>query len=211
MGNAVAYNPSDAEQREFLAALRAGESGGNYSVGWGNTDLSRAPADQYGFPIWSGKHGPAGNSRAAGAYQFQPGTWRAVAAKYGLNFRNKADQDAGAWYNAQQVYERKTGRSLDTDLDAGRFETVRQALSNEWTSLRDNPRQFLSILGDGVTAEASPGATGTPSFFSSPIQAVSTYFVRGGMILVGALILLVALWALLSKADVLPDAVSVDS
>lgn len=210
--NPVPLNSGDPEQRNFLAALRAGEGGDNYWIGFGGADLSSARRDRYGFPQWAGRVTREGPTHAAGAYQFQPGTWRAIASRYGLNFANPQDQDAGAWYNAQERYARETGgRSLDADLDAGLFEQIRQGLSREWTSLRDNPRQFLNILTGGASAELAPGATdtsGTPSFFESPIQAAASYFVRGGLILVGVAILLVALWALLSQNNLVPQAIS---
>lgn len=215
----VAYNPSDKEQRQFLSSLALGESGGRYNVGWGNTDLSGASVDQYGFPQWSGKMGPAGVSHAAGAYQFQPGTWRGIASKYGLNFQSNSDQDAGAWYLAQETYANKTGRSLDADLDAGYLDKINSALYSTWTSVfgnAANPKGLAAAIGEGIGAELSPGATGTgtPSFdwtspVSSTVDIVKSYFVRGGMIIVGSLILLVALWALLSKTNVLPDAVAI--
>ena len=206
MAGAVAYNANDPEQRELLAAIRGVESG-NYWEGTGGSDLSGRPRNEYGFPIWSG----VGKSHAAGAYQFQPGTWKIVAEQFNLNFANPSDQDAGAWYNAQRVYSAKTGRSLDADLDAGLWDKVRTGLQGEWQGILVNPSKFLSILSDGVASEVAPGATdtsGTPNFLTSPIQATAAYFVRGGMILVGAIILVVALWALLSKADLVPNAVS---
>ena len=214
MAGEVAYNPNDPEQRSFLSALAKGESGGNYAVGWGGTDLSGATRDQYGFPQWAGRPGPEGISHAAGAYQFQPGTWKDVASKYGLDFSKPGDQDAGAWYLAQETYASKTGRSLDADLNAGYLDKLQSALSRTWTSVTgnaSNPQGLAYAITNGIGAELSPGATdtsGTPSFLTNPMQAASAYFVRGGMILVGALILIVALWALLSKADLLPSAVS---
>lgn len=215
MPNTVPLNSGDVEQQRFLAALRAGEAskrGDPYSTGFSDIDLSNAPRDRYGFPIWGGKVTREGPTHAAGAYQFQPGTWRAIAARYGLNFSSPRDQDAGAWYNAQERYARETGgRSLDADLDAGLFEQIRGALSREWTSLRDNPRQFLEVLTNGASAELAPGATdttGTPGFFESPFAATSAYFVRGALILTGIAILLVALWALLSQNNLIPQAIS---
>ena len=79
-----------------LALIRQYESGGNYNLGWGNTDLSNAQLNEYGFPIWSGKPGPQGNSRAAGAYQFQPDTWRRYAEPLGIKDFSPASQDAVA-------------------------------------------------------------------------------------------------------------------
>ena len=92
--------------RDLGGGLRAGgalasgddikqrESGGNYNVGYGGADLSNAPLDQYGFPKWPGKMGPAGMSHAAGAYQFQPGTWRPYAEKLGIHDFSPQSQDA---------------------------------------------------------------------------------------------------------------------
>lgn len=214
----VAYNPSDAEQKSFLSALRAIESGGDYFVGtMGAGDLSAAPVDEYGFPQWSGrgsKLAPGKTSHGAGAYQFEPGTWKHVASKYGLNFRNKFDQDAGAWYLAQEIYGRLTGRSLDAALDEGDYGSVQTALSTTWATTGSGsvPQGLAYAIKSGIGAELEPGSTdtsGTPGFFESPFQAATAYFVRGGMIAVGVLILAVALWALLSKADVIPDVVSI--
>lgn len=199
-----AYNPSSSLQQKFLAAIRSTESGGNYSVGWGNTDLSGASAGAYGFPQWSGKPGPAGVSHAAGAYQFQPGTWAGIASKYNLDFRNKSDQDAGAWYLAQEDYTARTGRDLTADIEGGAWSKIASGLKSTWTSVTS------SSLASGASAELSPGATpseGTPSFFSDPLGATTTYFVRGAMIAVGIVILGVALWALLSRAGMVPASV----
>lgn len=195
----VSYNRADPEQNAFLATVRQLESGGNYYVGTGGKNLQGAPLDQYGFPQWSGK----GNSHAAGAYQFQPGTWREIASRFGLNFQSKSDQDQGAWYNAQIKYAKKSGgRDLDADLDAGMFQYIQQTLTSEWTSF---PKGFAqTIVGYlGKSPELAEGATdttGTPSLLTSPVEAARSYFVRGGMMLTGAIILVVALWALL-KSD----------
>lgn len=208
----VAYNPSDTWQAHFLQTLRTGESGGNYSVGYGQTDLSGAPVDSRGFPQWSGKTGPAGISHAAGAYQFQPGTWARIADKYNLNFRNRADQDAAAWYLAQEDYTQRTGRSLESDLQSGSYGSIASALKSTWTSISK------SGLAQGMAAELAPGPSGgsLPSpgqWITDPLgaagQLATSYFIRGAMVLVGIAVLLVALWALLSRSNALPDAIKI--
>lgn len=68
------------------------ESGGKPYVGWGGVDLSAAPLDKYGFPIWDGRPGPQGVSHAAGLYQIQPGTWRPYAEKLGVTDFSPASQ-----------------------------------------------------------------------------------------------------------------------
>lgn len=208
------YNPSDAYQHAFLASLAQGESGGNYSIGWGGTDLSGYPVDQYGFPKWSGGFADGRPTHAAGAYQFQPGTWSDIASRYGLNFQKKSDQDAGAWYLAQERYKAQTGGDLETALQTSKFDSVTSALSSTWTSLKSGN------LANGVAAELSTGSSGSTmpgwsDWLSNPLGSagtvVTSYFVRGAMILVGVAILLIALWALLSQSKVLPDAVSLGS
>lgn len=83
----------------FGALVRHYEGGNSYTNGFGSTasnpiDLSNAPLDQNGFPIWEGRMGPQGNSRAAGAYQFEPGTWAPYAQKLGITDFSPASQDA---------------------------------------------------------------------------------------------------------------------
>ncbi len=69
------------------------ESAGNYNVGYGGVDLSDAPKNEYGFPIWEGKEGPAGISHAAGAYQFEPDTWNRYAKQLGIKDFSPESQD----------------------------------------------------------------------------------------------------------------------
>lgn len=66
-------------------------------VGTGGQDLSNAPLDTHGFPIWEGVKDPKTGlvSHAAGLGQLQPGTW-ARYAKPGESFRNVDDQIAVA-------------------------------------------------------------------------------------------------------------------
>lgn len=73
--------------------VKQSESGGDYNIGFGGTDLSNAPKREDGFPIWEGKQGPAGISHAAGAYQFQPATWAEYAGPLGIKDFSPASQD----------------------------------------------------------------------------------------------------------------------
>lgn len=212
MAQEVAYNPNDTWQQRFLSALSLGESGGNYNVGTGGTDLSGTATDQYGFPIWGGTITAQGPSHAAGAFQFQPGTWAQIASAHGLNFQNAADQNAGAWYLAEDQYSKFTGGgSLEDALSSGNFMTIQQALAGTWTSVTGNaanPQGLAASIAGGVGAVLAPGSTATasgntPGLLSDPVGALSSYFTRGAMIFVGALILLVAIWELANKTDVL--------
>lgn len=71
-------------------------NGGDYNVGWGNTPLAGSALDASGFPIWGGLPGPQGQSHAAGAYQFEPGTWATFAKQAGVSDFSPASQDAVA-------------------------------------------------------------------------------------------------------------------
>jgi len=220
---ATAYDPNNSTQRGFLAAIALGESGGksnSYTLGAGGTDLSGAgTTGNYGFPSWGGTTGGlgVGTSHGAGAYQFEPGTWNSIASKYGLNFQNPADQDAGAWYLAQQVYQKKTGGDLETALEEGNYSSVQSALNGTWgtTGNGATPQGLAydlahgigsSVVGGNSGTTVSSGGSGTSSSSSGGVLGtIQSYFVRGGLLLVGGLVVLVALWVLLSRQGAVPS------
>jgi muramidase (phage lysozyme) len=210
MSAAVAYNPNDPAQQAFLSALALGETGnspGAAALGFGGTDLSNAPTDQYGFPQWSG----SGSTHAAGIFQFQPGTWDKVAAAHGLDFSHPADQAAGAWYLAQEA-----DPNISQDLATGNFKGIQAALTGIWPSVTGNaaaPQGLAGSLASGAgaavpgPANAAPTSTGTVPGDASGTGFFATlenWFLRGGLIFVGVLVVLVALYFLLSRNDVIP-------
>jgi hypothetical protein len=78
------------------------ESGGDPYVGYTGVDLSQAPRDKYGFPIWEGREGPAGRSRAAGLYQFEPKTWAEGAKALGItDFSPQSQKQVYDWTRAK--------------------------------------------------------------------------------------------------------------
>jgi muramidase (phage lysozyme) len=184
--NIQPYNPSNSSQVNFLAGIAQGETGGRANsafIGVGGKDLSNAPTGANGFPQWSG----TGNSHAAGTFQFQPATWNGVATKFDppLNFQNPADQSAGAWYLAQDVYARKNpGDTLQAALDRGDNQKVQDSLKSTWTSVTgndSNPGGLAAHLGAGVanpeladslgqtrTASASPDPASVPDGKNMP-------------------------------------------
>lgn len=210
----VAYNPDDPLQAGFLVALSHGETGGAdnpYSLGVGGSDLSAAATDAYGFPQWAGQ----GNSHAAGAYQFQPSTWDSIAQEFDLNFQNPNDQNKGAWYLAQQA-----DPTLENDLQAGNYSKIQSALKSIWPSVTGNaaaPQGLAANLGGAVstgenlaanqtTANNESGAKSSSSgVVSSLVSTVTTPFVRLALIIVGAVIIFVALWMLLSNQGIVPS------
>lgn len=211
-----AYNPADPTQQSFLSALAAGESSGSnrYTQGVGGTDLSGAPTDEHGFPTWGG----FGNSHAAGAFQFQPRTFDQYADEYNLNFKSPADQNAAAWYLAQDTFKAKTGGDLTAALQAGDFGSVQSALAAVWPSVTGNgaaPGGLATSLASGTGADLSGSGMNPISADTSPlgqmlsklnpVAAIGNEFVRIGLIAVGVVILLVALWYLLSETGVVPS------
>lgn len=216
MAERTAYNPYDPTQARFLAALARGESaGGAYGLfqGVGNYDLSGAPRDEYGFPIWQGW----GNSHAAGWFQFQPGTWEEYAERYQLDFQRPDDQKAAAWYLAQDTYARRAGGSLTSALERGDYASIQSALEPIWPSVKGNkaaPGGLTESLQKGLGVDVDTrgvfsddttkaGIPGLPSFpglpFSVPGLGADT-FARIGLLVLGAIIILIALWYLLSQA-----------
>ena len=157
------YNPNDATQSKFLSSLALGETGNasnSYTMGYGGVDLSSAELGTHGFPTWSGDS--SANTHAAGTFQFQPGTWSDIASKYNLDFSNPQDQNAGAWYLAQQTYAAKTGGDLTSALAAGDYSSVQSALGSIWPSVNGNaaaPQGLAANLANGVGATIA-GATG---------------------------------------------------
>lgn len=215
---AVAYNPSDPLQASFLSALALGETGNSSfaaTEGVGGTNLAGAETSSNGFFNWSGQ----GNSHAEGIFQFQPGTWNSIASKFGLNFQNPSDQAEGAWYYAQQV-----DPNLETQLQSGDYGAVQSALKSVWPSVTGNaaaPKGLandiasgtgvdLSGLLGGSGANGGSGGTGDSAGGSSSggsggiISDIENWFLRGGLILIGGLVALVALWMLLSNNGVVP-------
>lgn len=206
----VAYDPNDTTQLSFLAALGLGESGSanGYSTGYGGVSTSGAPTDQYGFPTWGGSSTAAGPTHAAGEFQFQPSTWDAIASQFGLNFQNPQDQNAGAWYTAESTYYSATGGDLETALKSGNYASVQQALESVWPSVNGNqssPQGLAYALanGQGGSISTDPTNTGQTSSGSNPVGtfggAIAGALVQPALLVVGAVIVLVALWQLLSS------------
>lgn len=124
----IAYDPADPLQKRFLDAIAKGEGNAGYDQGFGYRDLSGFPRDKWGFPVWPGVRTRGGMTHAAGPYQFEPGTWLGVAVMHSLDFRNDADQDAGAWYLAQELVP-----DLHDKLSVGQWIAVGLALQSTWT------------------------------------------------------------------------------
>jgi muramidase (phage lysozyme) len=203
----VAYNPYDPTQISFLSSLARGETGtagtGATFEGYGGVNLATAPTDQYGFPQWAGSD----NSHAAGTYQFQPSTWDALAAAHGFSFGNPADQNAAAWTLAQQTYSAKTGGDLETDLHAGKYSDIQSALADVWPSITGSSFvQTITSGGGPNISSANPISADTSSGSGGGIAGwIEKEFSRFGVLIVGGIVVLVALWYLLSQSTGVPS------
>lgn len=121
-------------QRAFLNATARGESNGQYNLryspkgGQTFTENDAHPAIR--------EQGPSGPSDAAGRYQFLSSTWKDIGGK---EFTRDA-QDRNAWKLAERDYMKRTGRSLDTDLQQQGFTPqIQKVLAPTWTALgKDN-------------------------------------------------------------------------
>ncbi len=168
-GRAMGQAPTAAmdlspEARGLLQTIASHESHGYGDLygGGQTTDFSRHPGIR--TVIASGPNAGQTTS-AAGRYQFQAGTWAAEVAKLGLKDFSPASQDRAAWDDAQQVYFRKTGHDLSTDLrsnDPNVRAAIGSALHSEWTSLPggieqgQNGSDFLSALDRNTAAQRTP-------------------------------------------------------
>lgn len=208
---AVAYNPSDPTQHGFLSALALGETGtlgpNSTFTGFGGTDLSGQPSDPFGFP----QPLNTGSSSAAGTYQFVKSTWDEVANKYNLNFANPQDQNAGAWYTAQEAFSQATGgQSLENALQSGQYQDVQSALQSIWPSVGGSgaaPQGLANDLASGIGTALPSDVTGTGTTATTSTSgggifgAIENWFERFGLIVLGVIIVAVAGYFLLQKGS----------
>lgn len=222
MSSAQAFT-GDPTQMSFLSALALGESGSGGDsaqyLGFGGANLANAPTDKFGFPQWGGGSSSAGPTHAAGIFQFQPSTWDYYASKYNLNFGSVHDQEAAAWYDAQDKFSHATGGgSLEDALNKGDYQTVQNALAGEWTSVvgsRGNPGGLARALASGAGANLGgsganlSGAVPSQSDATASSGGVTSWIIdvlqRFGLIIIGGIIILVALWYILSDNGVVPS------
>lgn len=215
----VGYNSDDPLEEAFLGALSLGETGGvsnSASIGVGGQSLVGSSVDQYGFPQWNG----FGNSHAAGTYQFEPSTWDSIAEEFHLNFENPNDQAQGAWDLAQQ-----TDPNIYSQLQSGNYSAIQSALKSVWPSVTGNGAAPQGLAADiaanvrtNTTAQTAQTAANNSSgggqsssttsnsggLFGGIIGSIEGTFAQGALIVIGAVIIFVALWMLLSSTGAVP-------
>ena len=156
VASATPPSADDAAWQGILGKIRSGESPDyNTIVGGGKfSDMSAHPNVGVRQPDGSMSH-------AAGAYQFQPGTWAPIAKKLGLTDFSPKSQDAGAKYLAEQTYQAQTGRSIVEDWKKGAVDWG--ALGDKWTSLKKAGGSAGSSAADSSQALPSTSVSPSPS------------------------------------------------
>jgi muramidase (phage lysozyme) len=144
--------------QNFLNTVGQGESGNDYSRGYGNNPgFADHPRVETQLP--NGQE-----TSAAGRYQFEAGTWDRIKSELGLNDFSPANQDKAAWQLAQEDYRSRTGRDLLTDLRAHDPATnagIKQALAATWPSIvNDNLNAPMPQSGDSRQPYSTPPASG---------------------------------------------------
>jgi muramidase (phage lysozyme) len=149
------------QQRAFLNAIAAKESGGDYTILTGGSG---------GEINLEGPHpgikGTTGTT-ASGRYQFVVGTWKEASKKY-LGVDNAAmtpeNQDFLAWKLAEQRYSQYTkGGDLDSELlENGLTGNLLNTLAPTWEAFSKNQNQIIATFNDSlarIAGNTSPGLT----------------------------------------------------
>ena len=150
----------------LLDALGGGEAS-NYNIRYDGSpggakfdDLSKHP--NIAAPITTGPDAGSGRtSTGAGRYQFLKPTYDQQAGQLGLTDFSPASQDKAAWNLASSTYQQKTGRNLQTDLDAGKTDLIAGALHDQWPSTGPdfNLRLTQALQAAKSGTPSAPGTT----------------------------------------------------
>lgn len=155
-------------QRAFLNAVSGGESGGAYNVRY----TPRGPAYFNDLSAHPGifEPGPHGKTSASGRYQFTKTTWDGMG---GGDF-SPANQDRMAWKLAQRDYGARTGRNLDSDLQAGGLTPqIMETLTPTWQAFKGNRGRHAATYRDSLGRYSGrdnlDGSEGDDTF-NEPVQ-----------------------------------------
>jgi muramidase (phage lysozyme) len=136
--NPVDYSDTGADNlKAFLAVLRLGESSDDYRALYGGgrfTSYADHPTFAEGF---EGAVVRGQSTHAAGAYQFQPGTWKEAQKALGLPDFSPDSQDKAA------LFLIKRRGALDV-VKAGELARAREMLTKEWASLADRGDEWIA-------------------------------------------------------------------
>lgn len=144
-----------AHARAFLNGVAGGESGGRYDIRY----TPKGGATFTGFDKHPGimEKGPHGPSSAAGRYQFTRTTWKGLMGDAPFTPEN---QDRAAWKLGQQDYQKKTGRSLEADLQAeGLSPRIQKVLAPTWQAFLGNHGKHAGAYQSSMARYGAGGGT----------------------------------------------------
>ncbi len=165
------------------------ESSNNPYVGYGGTDLSKAPLDDAGFPVWNGAKGPAGISHAAGLYGIEPATWHQYAPALGVTDFSPAsrtkvfnaiynDQGITPWNSNTKLMSTLSNQGLDTkNPQPGAMPAAPPGYTPDQVQEAQQRAYTLSMLGlpvDPITQKVSTCKRMLHSRCASPREGRTT-------------------------------------
>ena len=119
----------------FLQVIKIGESNDNYRALLGGGNFSSFSD----HPVYIDGFKGVGNSHAAGAYQFQPGTWKEAQAALGLPDFSPSSQDAAAIYLIRR-------RGAYDDIAMGRIDVAVGKLAGEWEMFKTSKWSVSTVI-----------------------------------------------------------------
>lgn len=138
-------------------------------------DLSSAPLDATGFPIWEGRQGPAGISHGAGLFQFEPKTWRPVAQALGVTDFSPESQRkvfdavyAKQGYAPWAPYNSTLAKAVDWTGPTGSRSQTEAIASAGLLGGATGPMSPLQLAAPSAPAAAPSSATTAPAPAASP-------------------------------------------
>jgi muramidase (phage lysozyme) len=135
-----------ASSKAFLAAVAEGEGGTTFTILFGGTMWT---GSMDAFPPWTGVRLSRGSmTHAAGAFQFEPASYAAIAKVSGRMAFEPQDQIQNAWDLASQVFGGMIVNNLHAALVAGDLLLIPAYLGKIWPGGCDSgfPKRFVSNL-----------------------------------------------------------------
>ena len=147
-----------ASSKSFLAAVAEGEGGKTWNILFGG---SMWTGSMEAFPPWAGvKLKRGGWTHAAGAFQFEPGSYADIAKISGRTAFEPQDQIQNAWDLASQVFGGTIANSLHAALVAGGNDLflVSTYLIKIWPGGCDInfPKRFMANLPLVIVPQGTP-------------------------------------------------------
>ncbi len=158
---------SNENVNAFLALIRYSE-GATYNTLYGGktfSDFTRHP--NIGSTFFDSRTGKTNVTHAAGAYQFQPGTWNDIVTQMKLPDFSPKSQDIGAVFLIRQH------GAIDYIIE-GKIRSAIRRNNGEWTSLPGGFQQRYNLLTDLNYYKSKGGTLSQEDFLSISNTAKTT-------------------------------------